>query len=77
MKTIYFARGFTRHKKGKKVQLWAVPSIQCKTADEAIDKALMMFQGQTFVGVVAVAHEYDESTEQTGNFKLLVQYGDL
>ncbi|RUS66467.1 hypothetical protein CUZ56_01747 [Saezia sanguinis] len=37
----------------------------------------MMFQGQTFVGVVAVAHEYDESTEQTGNFKLLVQYGDL
>lgn len=75
--TIYFARGFTHNNQGKKLELCAAPLIKCKTADEAIEKALKMFQGLTYVVTVAVALEYNESTKEFGKSTLLAKYGDL
>lgn len=77
MKTIYFTHGFVHQKDGKRTVLRGAPPIQCKTADEAIGKALKMSQGITYVGVLAGEQQYDEITEEAGNFKLLVQYGEV
>lgn len=77
MKTIYFTQGFVHQKEGKKTTLRGATPIQCKTADEAINKALRMSNGSTYAGVVAGAQQYDEATEEAGNFRLLVQYGDV
>lgn len=77
MKTIYFVQGFMRSQEGRRSVLRGATPMQCKTSDEAIDKALRMSQGVSYVGVVAGAQDYDELTEEAGNFKLLVQYGDV
>lgn len=77
MKTIYFTQGFVYQANGNKTVLRGAPPIQCKTADEAINKALRISKGSTYAGVVAGAQQYDDTTEEAGAFKLLAQYGDV
>lgn len=73
MKTVYYVQTFSLPAGKKKPKLSADTPMQCKTAQEAIDKAQRLSDKR--LGVIAASQEYDEDTGEYGKFVLLAQYG--
>lgn len=73
VKTIYYVQTFSLPAGKRSLRLSADTPIQCKTAQEAIDKAQRLSESR--LGVIAASQEYDEDTGEYGKFVLLAQYG--
>lgn len=71
MKTAYIVQPFIQQ--GKKL----IPDtpIQCTTPEDAIRRAERF--SEIRAGVIAVSQQYDESTDEFGEIKVLAKYGDI
>lgn len=75
MKTAYIVQAFTEMGTGKKAKLLADQPVQCSTADEAVNRAERFADKRA--GVIAVAQDYDETTGDTGELKVLATFGRI
>lgn len=73
MKTIYYVQTFSLPSGKKNPKLVADTPIQCKTAQEAMNKAERLSESR--LGVIAASQEHDEDSGEFGKFVLLAQYG--
>jgi len=73
MKMVYYVQTFSLPAGKKNPKLTPDTPVQCKTAQEAIDKAQRL--SEIRLGVIAASQEYDEDAGEYGRFTLLAQYG--
>lgn len=75
MKTAYIVQSFTEMGSGKKSKLLADQPVQCTTEREAINRAERFADKRA--GVLAIAQDYDETTGDTGELKVLATFGKI